>query len=58
MNFPLSKFFRFFNNNKAPRKCYAFKYIYDPYYSFYILGDKCDCNIWCKFPPTTKFKKL
>ena len=56
-NFFYSKTVRFFVN-KAPRKCFAYKYILNPNYSYYIMTQKCDCIIWCKYPPSTKLKKL
>ncbi len=56
-NFPISKTLRYIKN-KAPRRCFAYKYIYNPRYSYYILTNKCDCEIWCKYPPSTTLKRL
>ena len=53
LNFPLSKTIRYINKT-CPKRCFAYKYIYNPRYSYYILSSKCDCNIWCKYPPSTK----
>ena len=47
-NFFYSKTVRYFID-KAPRNCFAYKYILNPNYSYYIMTQKCDCIIWCKF---------
>ena len=57
LTFPLSKSIRLFHNT-LPRNCFAYKYLFDIRYSYHILNSKCDCNIWCKYPPSTTFKPL
>lgn len=53
LNFPISKAIRFMNNNN-PKNCFALKYMFNPKFSYYIFSNKCDCVIWCKYPPSNK----
>ena len=56
-NFFYSKTVRFFVN-KNHENVLVYKYILNLIMSYYIMTQKCDCIIWCKYPPSTKLKKL
>ena len=42
----------------SPRKCYGYLHLKKWSCTLYILETKCDCVIWCKFPPSRKLIKL
>ena len=56
-NFFISRSLGFFKNN-VPRKCYGYLHLKKWTTAFSILETKCDCIIWCKFPPSRKLIKL
>lgn len=55
--FPVTKAIAHITKN-SPRRCFAWRYLKNAKYSYYILTNSCDCNIWCKYPPSTTLKRL
>ena len=56
-NFFISRSVGYFKRN-APSKCYGYLHLKKLRYTFNILESKCDCVIWCKFPPSRKLVKF
>ena len=56
-NFFLSRSIGYFKG-LCPRKCHAYIHLKKFKYILPILETKCDCQIWCKFPPSRKLIKL
>ncbi len=57
LNFIISRSIGFIMNT-VPKKCHAYIHLKDIRYTLPILETKCDCVIWCKYPPSSKFSRI